>query len=322
MELLTISHITRLFGITTRTLRYYEHIGLLKSTRKEGYAYRVYDEDAVRRLQQILFLRSLRIPLRQIDALLSDPQAAETTLRAHIENLSQEIDALDSVRRAATALLARTQQAVPHFIPETAEWPEASLLSLSKHTFKEDFSMQDINHANATLSLFDNTRILYLPPATVAASHFTGPDPESAAGGAINRFIVEARLPQRKPDFRLYGFNNPNPTPDSESHGYEFWVTIPENMPVPAPLVKKHFEGGLYAAHCIKMGDFQEWGPFWQWVQNHTMYSYVPRNPLGMGGSLEEHLNAYTVFQHLTPENVQEAEFSQLDLLIPIQLKR
>ena len=74
MELLTISHITQLFGITTRTLRYYEHIGLLK-----------------------------------------------TTLRAHIENLSQEIDALDSVRRAATALLARTQQAVPHFIPETAE---------------------------------------------------------------------------------------------------------------------------------------------------------------------------------------------------------
>lgn len=254
MELLTISHITRLFGITTRTLRYYEHIGLLKSTRKEGYAYRVYDEDAVRRLQQILFLRSLRIPLRQIDALLSDPQAAETTLRAHIENLSQEIDALDSVRRAATALLARTQQAVPHFIPETAEWPEASLLSLSKHTFKEDFSMQDINHANATLSLFDNTRILYLPPATVAASHFTGPDPESAAGGAINRFIVEARLPQRKPDFRLYGFNNPNPTPDSESHGYEFWVTIPENMPVPAPLVKNILKAGFTPHIASKWG--------------------------------------------------------------------
>lgn len=322
MELLTIRHITQRFGITTRTLRYYEQIGLIKSTRMEGYAYRVYDEDAVRRIQQILLLRSLRIPLRQIDALLSDPQSAAAILNAHIETLAREIDGLDTVRRAARKLLAHAQQGALNRIPEAGAWAETPEQSLLSRNFKEDFSMQDFNPADAAFSRFDNVRILYLPPATVAASHFTGANPEDAAGEAINRFIAQSRLAQCKPDFRLYGFNNPCPTPDSEAHGYEFWVTIPEDMPVPASLVKKHFDGGLYAAHCIKMGDFQEWGAFWQWVQDNPAYSYVPREPLGMCGSLEEHLNAYTVFQNLAPEDAKDAQFSQLDLLIPIQPKQ
>ncbi|HAZ22484.1 MAG TPA: MerR family transcriptional regulator, partial [Firmicutes bacterium] len=53
MELMTISEVTKAFNVTTRMLRYYDEIGLLPSARKENYSYRVYDESAVRRLQQI-----------------------------------------------------------------------------------------------------------------------------------------------------------------------------------------------------------------------------------------------------------------------------
>jgi len=60
MELQTISQISKLFGIPTRTLRYYEQIGLIQPTKKEDFAYRAYDNAAVQRLQQILVLRHLR----------------------------------------------------------------------------------------------------------------------------------------------------------------------------------------------------------------------------------------------------------------------
>ncbi len=66
MKLMTISEVTKTFNVTTRMLRYYDEIGLLPSTRKQDYAYRVYDESALRRLQQIIALRELRIPLKKL----------------------------------------------------------------------------------------------------------------------------------------------------------------------------------------------------------------------------------------------------------------
>jgi len=72
MKLMTISEVTKTFNVTTRMLRYYDEIGLLPSTRKENYAYRVYDESALRRLQQIIALRKLRIPLKKIALIFND----------------------------------------------------------------------------------------------------------------------------------------------------------------------------------------------------------------------------------------------------------
>ena len=56
-ELIKITDMTGCYGISARTLRYYEDIGLIASTRSEDYAYRLYDEAAVQRLEQILILR-------------------------------------------------------------------------------------------------------------------------------------------------------------------------------------------------------------------------------------------------------------------------
>ena len=95
-------------------------------------------------------------------------------------------------------------------------------------------------------------------------------------------------------------------------------MTIPESMEVTAPLQKKHFSGGLYAAHCIKMGDFHEWQLLGKWVENNTEYEYEAREPLGMHGSLEEHLNAYSYYD----EDAAAKEFIQLDLLIPIKVRK
>lgn len=97
----TISQVSRALSVSTRALRYYEEMGLIHSRRIEGYAYRVHDEDTVRRIEQILFLRSVRIPLRDIAVLLrgEDTREAIEIFRRRIAEMDAEIDQLTAVRR-------------------------------------------------------------------------------------------------------------------------------------------------------------------------------------------------------------------------------
>ncbi|HAZ22483.1 MAG TPA: MerR family transcriptional regulator, partial [Firmicutes bacterium] len=238
-----------------------------------------------------------------------------------VSELDDEITALQTIRDILRAFVVQLNIAA-HTHVKFDMFDDAEImsviqtLSLSKINFKEERSMGDLNKANETLSTLKNVRIIYLPPCTVAASHYFGENPEDNASKSLFEFIRRIDLQKTKPDLRLFGFNNPNPK-SNETYGYEFWVTIPDDLEVPAPLQKKYFAGGLYAAHCIKMGDFHEWQLFGKWVENSTEYEYNAREPFGMGGYLEENLNAYSYFVG----EEKAAKFIQLDLLIPIKAK-
>lgn len=66
----TVSEISKLFGISVRTLHYYDLIGLLKPTKLTEAGYRLYDDQAIVRLQNILIFREIEIPLKDIKAIL------------------------------------------------------------------------------------------------------------------------------------------------------------------------------------------------------------------------------------------------------------
>ena len=70
-NLIKIKDVSSKYSITARTLRYYEDMGLINSTRSDDYAYRMYDENAVRRLEQILILRKLNISIKDIQRIFS-----------------------------------------------------------------------------------------------------------------------------------------------------------------------------------------------------------------------------------------------------------
>lgn len=166
---------------------------------------------------------------------------------------------------------------------------------------------------------FNDVRILYLPPSTVAAAHHIGDDPETHSNNLIDQFVRETKLSEIKPDLRHYGFNHPNPVDETGYHGYETWVTIPPDFDVPAPLMKKEFKGGLYATHMIHFGNFNEWEGLAEWVNNNDKYEFAGdwSDQEHMCGLLDEHLNYYS---HIHLENT-EPENMQLDLLIPIREK-
>ncbi|KHF34438.1 HTH-type transcriptional activator mta [Paenibacillus sp. P1XP2] len=74
----TIQKLGRLAGISTRTLRYYDEIGILKPARINSSGYRIYGGDEVNRLQQILFYRELGFQLEDIKAIMDSPSFDRT----------------------------------------------------------------------------------------------------------------------------------------------------------------------------------------------------------------------------------------------------
>ena len=69
----TVSEVSRLTGISARTLHYYDEIGLFTPSQKSEAGYRLYDDKALETLQQILFFREFDIPLKQIRSLMENP---------------------------------------------------------------------------------------------------------------------------------------------------------------------------------------------------------------------------------------------------------
>lgn len=69
----TISQVARLTGVSIRTLQYYDEIGLLKPSELTTAGYRMYDDNALQILQQILFFKELGFPLKEIKEILEKP---------------------------------------------------------------------------------------------------------------------------------------------------------------------------------------------------------------------------------------------------------
>lgn len=84
----TVHKLGKMAGVSTRTLRYYDEIGILKPARINSSGYRIYGRAEVDRLQQILFYIELGVGLEDIKAIIDDPAFdAETALREHLEKL-------------------------------------------------------------------------------------------------------------------------------------------------------------------------------------------------------------------------------------------
>lgn len=94
----TIKKLAEMAGITTRTLRYYDDIGLLKPSEVNENNYRIYDEKNVNKLQQILFFRSLNFPLQEIKKIMDDPNFSRIdALKRQQQLLLQEQEKINTL---------------------------------------------------------------------------------------------------------------------------------------------------------------------------------------------------------------------------------
>jgi len=94
----TIRKLSQLAGISTRTLRYYDEIDLLKPARINSSGYRIYGKKEVDKLQQILFYRELGVNLDKIKEIVTAPSFNEmAALREHREKLLEKRAQLDTL---------------------------------------------------------------------------------------------------------------------------------------------------------------------------------------------------------------------------------
>jgi DNA-binding transcriptional MerR regulator len=102
-----ISALAKAAGVTTRTLRHYDAIGLLRPATTADDGRRSYGEREVLRLQRILMLRALGLPLEQIAAVCNDHSDPVEALRQHRAEVSER-------RAELTALLATIDRTIDH----------------------------------------------------------------------------------------------------------------------------------------------------------------------------------------------------------------
>lgn len=306
--MLRIGEAAKMFDISNRTLRYWEEKGILNSTRTEN-GYRFYDDENTARIKQIVLLRKLRMPIADIERvfIIGDFDVAIDALNSHLQNLKQEVVVLDSITLLIEKLIQRIK--AKKNISQLFSFLE--LQAVSTFSELEDALQILLSERNVYMSenQLKDVRIVRLPKITVASYRAESETPEKDCGDVMKKFILDNSL-HKKSGFRHFGFNNPCPSENNPVYGYEIWVTIPEDFDVPKPLVKKQFEGGLYASINTKMGEIGErWQQLYNWVKNSDKYDVDFSFQW-----LEECIDFESFIS--VDENAQ-----QLDLLEPIKLK-
>ncbi|MCL2372993.1 MAG: MerR family transcriptional regulator [Defluviitaleaceae bacterium] len=110
--LIKIRDVSSKYNISARTLRYYEDMGLLISTRSEDYAYRLYDEINLVKLEQILILRKLNISVKDIKRVLTidGSNVVLDVLGKKVENIDDEVALLYELKEIVLSFIKHIKQ--------------------------------------------------------------------------------------------------------------------------------------------------------------------------------------------------------------------
>jgi DNA-binding transcriptional MerR regulator len=103
--MMTVNEVSKLAGVSIRTLQYYDKIGLLHPTGHTDAGYRLYDDTDLERLQHILLFRELEFPLKDIAAIINSPDFDRSkALEQQIEMLKLKREHIDNLMNFALGI--------------------------------------------------------------------------------------------------------------------------------------------------------------------------------------------------------------------------
>ena len=111
-ELFKIRDVSVKYDISARTLRYYEDMGLISSTRSDDYAYRLYNNAAVKRIEQILILRKLNISIKDIQRIFntSGSEVVLEVLGKKVDSIDEEVSLLQELKEIVLEFIHQIEQ--------------------------------------------------------------------------------------------------------------------------------------------------------------------------------------------------------------------
>jgi DNA-binding transcriptional MerR regulator len=152
----TVQKLGQIAGISTRTLRYYDEIGLLKPTRISSSGYRIYGQKEVDRLQQILFYRELGVSLESIRDLVTAPAFdGAKALREHRDKLLEKREQLDLLIENVEKTIAMTEGRIIMSDKEKFEGFKQKLIDENEAKYgkeiREKYGNDTVDRSNAKL---------------------------------------------------------------------------------------------------------------------------------------------------------------------------
>ena len=253
-ELIAINIISAQMNISSRTLRYWEEMGLFKSERSQS-GWRMYDKETLACIRIIELLRSFDLSISEIKKILEHKSVDELlkALKRQLKRLEKINGDLEKRYAVISEILEVIQSNQIVSLPGIENILTPVVLKrtnkkINKNNIKEitDMPIFDIKYEHEYI-------ISALPPMRTAACHHYGTEPENPDPALT--WIKENNLLGTA---RFFGFNTEAlPADKGPGFGYDFCASIPEETSIPDYLYEKRLPGGLYAAfsnHGIGMG--------------------------------------------------------------------
>jgi hypothetical protein len=246
------------------------------------------------------------VPISVVEAMLRSHDVAEATrlLGSHLERLRS--DAAHGSRLVAVVgeLLGHLSSA--RTLAEGLRFLDASPLPAAGDVVVPGTGPSE---GHAAMPALTHVRLVQVPALTVAAYRAVSAQPEDDCSAVMNPFVLDNALHQR-PGFRIFGFNNPDPSPGEPTYGYELWVTVPDGFAVPEPLSLRRFDGGLFASVSTAMPEIGErWQALVRWAETDATYR--------LDGSRQWLEETTMPFETFASPDVADGD-KQLDLLLPV----
>jgi DNA-binding transcriptional MerR regulator len=183
----TVQKLGSLAGISTRTLRYYDEIGILKPARISSSGYRIYGQKEVDRLQQILFYRELGVNLDSIKEIVSAPSFdGANALMEHRERLLEKREQLDMLIANVDKTIALTEGRIKMSNKEKFEGFKQKMVDDNEKKYgkeiREKYGKETVEKSNAkvknmTQEQYDEVTALTTQVTETLAQAFATGDP-------------------------------------------------------------------------------------------------------------------------------------------------
>ncbi|WP_312472501.1 MerR family transcriptional regulator [Neobacillus sp.] len=152
----TVQKLGSLAGVSTRTLRYYDEIGILKPARTNSSGYRIYGQKEVDRLQQILFYRELGVSLESIKDIVTAPSFdGAAALRGHREKLLEKKEQLELLIANVDKTIALTEGRMNMSNKEKFDGFKKKMIDDNEKKYgkeiREKYGNDTVNKSNAKL---------------------------------------------------------------------------------------------------------------------------------------------------------------------------
>ncbi|MCM3669041.1 MerR family transcriptional regulator [Mesobacillus maritimus] len=152
----TVQKLASLAGVSARTLRYYDEIGILKPARINSSGYRIYGQKEVDILQQILFYRELGVELENIKKIITSPNFDETqALKEHREKLVEKRKQLDLLIANVEKTIASTEGSIKMSNKEKFNGFKKQMVAENEKKYGKEirnkYGEETVNQSNAKL---------------------------------------------------------------------------------------------------------------------------------------------------------------------------